>query len=1236
MGGGQTTAIQQSFYNAFNRGNFPHLVLATPKANVQALGSPGLIQTFTWAANQSLTAALIDPDPQNANNTFQMLADIYALYIATGSVSTVGYPTDDTTACPPNNYGTCDYQLFTNDYALFVYSGSVVASYSVADPVYTEWNNHGGLYGNTYGALGPAASAATSVTSESGAKGTQQLFAGGAIYNYAAASGTAASAYTVVGAIYTSFAAAGGISTLGFPATEEVTLANGQNQQTFENGTISFTPGGSATVLFPIANVAINGGFSSLTLNVGQTMTLNASAYDTEGQPATGRTLTWTTSNGNAVAIQSNGYSATIQAVAAGSARIQVSGGGKSSPSILVTVLGQCCGIGDGAPTQTITQAFQQAATRNHLSVIVPNLTPVVPDGSGYIQVLTAADGTGTTFVIAESNQSAIAYVIGGALYQAFLANGGFTGLLGYPASDASPGGTQSFGNGAALAGAPVRLVPAPIAAKWIASGAETGPLGEPTAGATAFTSILGTNGNSQTFANGSAYGIMSGNNNGQAFISSGLILARYLALSGPAGQLGAPQSDIFASGVAQRENFETGYIDLQPGATAAVEHYNPQTPMVTTSPATVAPGGTVHITLSGFGFGQQVSVSVTGQSNFLVSVPAGVFSWNLVVPATARPGAVTIQASSGPNTTASGSYTVVQLAALRPSLTVVSGNQQTGAPGATLAAPLVAVLVDSSGIPIPGASVSYAVSPGASATVPAVTDVNGRITASLRLQSGTGIALLSISAGGEEVTFSALLAATSVMGFTGLTQTSVQGGPVAALAAAILYYQNSGMLGSPNGPASAAALGQFLNANGGFTSSETGTALPNPWIAMKFTGVTGGISIEAANLPHVLDLLTAGSPLVLELSVTVDGAPGGSAMVDAIGVNADGSIAIADPNPAFGQGSLNGYLYGFSAGGHNIQGSLTGVIRIAPGLSAPQGFVSAAPASSGQSAASPAGACANSIDLGDPVLSGRSAPAKVGAVRFLECDGTQFPYQLAFATQTGASILDLSGGPSQQIAAGSAPAFQVSRSSATLAVAPQTLAITSVVNSAGFGPGLSPGGFFTIFGSGFTVGSSIPTVTVGGKPAQIIAAFPFQINALLPVGSPAGSALVQVSGPLGTATQSVNILSAAPGIFAIVNQDGTLNSPSNPAARGAYVLFFGTGLGATVSQGSLQVASQTVSVSIGGVSVKPSFAGLAPGFPGLCQINVQIPPGATPGSAITVALNEGGQTSNTVPLAIQ
>jgi uncharacterized protein (TIGR03437 family) len=48
------------------------------------------------------------------------------------------------------------------------------------------------------------------------------------------------------------------------------------------------------------------------------------------------------------------------------------------------------------------------------------------------------------------------------------------------------------------------------------------------------------------------------------------------------------------------------------------------------------------------------------------------------------------------------------------------------------------------------------------------------------------------------------------------------------------------------------------------------------------------------------------------------------------------------------------------------------------------------------------------------------------------------------------------------------------------------------------------------------------------------------------------------------------------------------------------------------------------------------SFSGLALGFVGLYQVNVQVPAGTPSGDSVPVTLNIGGAASNTVTLAVQ
>jgi adhesin/invasin len=66
---------------------------------------------------------------------------------------------------------------------------------------------------------------------------------------------------------------------------------------------------------------------------------------------------------------------------------------------------------------------------------------------------------------------------------------------------------------------------------------------------------------------------------------------------------------------------------------------------------------------------------------------------------------------------------------------------------------------------------------------------------------------------------------------------------------------------------------------------------------------------------------------------------------------------------------------------------------------------------------------------------------------------------------------------------------------------------------------------------------------------------------------------------------------------------------------------------------GSVVSATAPVSATIGGVAAEVQFAGLAPGFPGVAQINLKIPqlaPGAYP-VVVTIA----GVASNAAQLAV-
>ncbi len=1286
--------LQVAFISAFYRGAFSQLVNA-PKADVQALGTPGIQQLFdskvtTVAAWRPQTAypagsTILDPsshiqtattggtsgsiqpkwndsgkttqdqtvtwqDTGLASNTYslvmpnpaapddppvvwQVWGPMYTYYTSVG-VGAAGYPNMDTTPCPANSFGTCLHQLFSNNYGLFVYE-SQATNFTLKDPSFTAWTNAGAI-----AKMGAPVSTSSSVTSMTGVVGNQQFFANGFIVVYPSSLSTAP-AYAVTGDIYTAYLQAGAAAFMGFPTAAPVTMnAAGLIRQTFENGRIEQTPGSDPVVLFTVKSLAISAPTPTLNLQPGNGVSVSAVARDSRGQAVTGRTLSWTSTNGAVAQVQGTGDTVTIKAVGGGAANIYVTGEGLTSQPLSVRVTAVCCGVGEGAPTAASQLAFQAAVSRNALAVKLPAASPAVRTGAGYAQTLTAADGSGRIYVIAQPDNSTTAWLLTGDLYTAYLANGAFTGTLGYPASDPLPGGVQKFTSGAALApttvsGSSATVVSSAIAPKWFALGGINGPPGAPSGPAVPFTSFGGRTGSTQIFARGTIYAINSGGTAGTYF-STGLILARYDALSATSGALGAPTSDIVAAttGV-QIQTFEGGTIDLQPGAAAAVEHLNPRRPTLTATPATVVPGGRVRIAATGFAPGANLTFTITGQPNFSTATPSGAFQWDIVVPTSAKAAMIQIAAAAQTGTDkAAASYAIASAAAALPKLTLVGGDRQTAQPGSTLPAPIVAVLQDSNGSPLAGVPVGVTASPGANIRAPNTTDENGAVQILFRLPPTAGVAVGSITSGGKTVDFSALATAATIPNFPQFAQTDPQGALATTLAELIRFSQNAATIGTPNGLATAANLAAWLIGNNGYDQSDTKTNITNPWIAAQFA--KAGIVLEDSNLDHIRDLINSGTPVGLVLNLTADGRPAGSTAVAATGVAPDGSILIVDPNPALARSSLSDYLAGFTTS-QTIQATVGGAFSIAPAVPGTP-FLAAAPRSANSSLSSAAGGCRN-LDVGDPF--GAAPAPNPSGVRFSACDGTQAAYEADFTVQTGGRLLDLAGGVQVGIAPNSGASLQITRNP-TLQATTLTGSITAVLDSAGYGTSLAPGGLVTIFGTGFQ-----STVTVGGAAAKVLAAFPFQINTAIPETTAAGNTTITVATATGPVSRTIALTATAPGIFvlgapagrtvgAVVNADGTVNSPATPAQRGQAVSVYCAGLGTTVQSGTFRTTATPVTVQIDSTTVTPSFAGLLPGFVGLYQVNLTIPATLAPTSNAALTLKQAGKTSNTVPLAYQ
>jgi len=225
------------------------------------------------------------------------------------------------------------------------------------------------------------------------------------------------------------------------------------------------------------------------------------------------------------------------------------------------------------------------------------------------------------------------------------------------------------------------------------------------------------------------------------------------------------------------------------------------------------------------------------------------------------------------------------------------------------------------------------------------------------------------------------------------------------------------------------------------------------------------------------------------------------------------------------------------------------------------------------------------------------------------------------------------------------------------------------IVNSASYGGGgVAPGEVVTVFGSGLgpntpasqQVGSNgaVATTLAGvqvlfdGIAAPLVYVQSNQAGAVAPY---------EIAGKTSTQVQiayqgqrsnllTVPVVNAAPGIFTldysgggagvILNQDGTVNSPGNPAAVGSLVTVFATGEGQTNPPGAdgkldgspAPQPVQVVTATIGGTNANVQYASGVPGaVAGVLQVGLQPP--VTPASCNAaqnagVVVNIGGATS--------
>lgn len=225
-----------------------------------------------------------------------------------------------------------------------------------------------------------------------------------------------------------------------------------------------------------------------------------------------------------------------------------------------------------------------------------------------------------------------------------------------------------------------------------------------------------------------------------------------------------------------------------------------------------------------------------------------------------------------------------------------------------------------------------------------------------------------------------------------------------------------------------------------------------------------------------------------------------------------------------------------------------------------------------------------------------------------------------------------------------------------------------SAANVAGF---YAPNSFLSIYGTNLSyVTGALSAADIGAGelpwapsgtevlvllnniPGYVYYASPNQINVLVPEILTPGPVTVQVKNRAiyGPPVQ-ITLAAAAPAMFQqdasnviATHGNGPLVTPASPAKPGEVVVLYATGLGVTSPEaicGTLPDSAWPLAdagdfvVELNGTPVDRKFvqyAGDAPGFAGLFQINLQLPPDCPPNPEIRIGFGSGTSGSNLSP----
>ena len=283
----------------------------------------------------------------------------------------------------------------------------------------------------------------------------------------------------------------------------------------------------------------------------------------------------------------------------------------------------------------------------------------------------------------------------------------------------------------------------------------------------------------------------------------------------------------------------------------------------------------------------------------------------------------------------------------------------------------------------------------------------------------------------------------------------------------------------------------------------------------------------------------------------------------------------------------------------------------------------------------------------------------------------------LFVAGATVSSNFPVSAGAYQTVNGGAAPAGKLKPDAFLVKLsgfaAPNQPVLNAITNAASNVAGVvSPGMVFVAYGSNLGPGAIQTATFDGGKvttlnsdvrilfdgvPAPIVYVLDRQVSGIVPyavVGKTTTQISVEYKG-IRSGSISAQVADAAPGLFSanfsgtgqgsIYNQDNSVNSASNPAAKGSIIVLYGTGEGQTVPAGVDGLVANTVypkpalpvTVTVAGQGASIAYAGAVPGVTaGVFQVNAVIP-NSVPSGNQPVVVSFGSFKSQTgLTVAVQ